>query len=205
VVTRDRRTVQVTLKIHSHRVRYREHVPAALLAAAEALAGSSLTPPAARLRVEARVNQRGASVRVFTCDGHPLRLHRQGRLSKRELWATYIAEHKREGTHFSFSDDDARSGPATEAGPDDTNEVLAARMDLLAPCLRAEAARNRRFKGVTLLFAVGPDGRARGLKLDKSGASSTLRRCLEQALAQIRFGRHGGPPRRVEYPIHIQR
>ena len=82
--------------------------------------------------------------------------------------------------------------------------TAAVRMGLLSPCLQAEARRNRRFRGVTLVFEVRGNGRA-GRVRTKKRSSARLLRCLRGALGQIPFQRHGGSPRQISYPMFIQR
>ena len=197
--------LSVMLTVRSDRVRYKSHVMGALMAAAEALGKSSITPAEVHLQVTALIPMRGIKRRVFSCGIHPLRLLLRNRLGRGELWATYIVERKKKGRHLSFADSET-SGRGRQAQADDpqrVNELLAAHTSVLAPCLQAAARRRRGFSGVTLSFAVSRQGRATGLKI--TPASTPLRRCLERALARIRFSRHRGPPRRVTYPIHIKR
>jgi len=208
LVERDTRAVNVALEIQSDRVRYRTEVLGALMGAAEALRKSPLTPPTSNLQVVASIQMRGVEQHTFSCQGQPLGLFLDGRLSQSEIWSTYIVEKKKGGTQLDFSDDEAsgRGGGKDDEDleEDRTQEVLAAHFNLLAPCLSAEATRSRSFRGATLKFAISKAGRAQGLSL-KEGGSAALRSCLEAALGQIRFQKHGGAPRQVEYPMVIKR
>jgi len=206
-VQRSRGSVSVAMEIRSDRTRYKTHVGAALIGAAEALAKNPLTPPSTQLRVVAEIRFRKVERRTFTCMGQPLKLHLQGRMSNSELWSSYINEHRKGGTQLSFSDEEAGGGSVGGGGDFDgsrVQEILAAHFNELAPCLQKEASRSRRFRGVTLTFAVSPAGKA--VKVGtKERASSGLKSCLGAALGRIRFPRHGGAPRGVEYPMYIQR
>jgi hypothetical protein len=207
-ISRDRQSVSVSLELRSDRVRYRQQAVDALLATAKALKASPLTPPGGQLTVVARVRQRRERRHRFHCSLQSLRLHLAGRLSRRELLGNYVVEDRPGGRRLTFDDAEAAGRAPVDGeldGPDNTNEVLAANFDKLAPCLQAEARRNRRFRGVTMHFAVSASGKAGGLRLDQRRPSAALRRCLERALRAIRFARHRGPPRRVSYPMVIQR
>jgi hypothetical protein len=196
----------VKLGIKTDRVRYKTQVIDALVAAAEALATSSLTPPRTRFEVNGKIRMRRLTTRRFTCEGRALQAHLKGRLSKRDLWSRYVVEHKKQGSHLSFSDDETRGGGGSGRDePDRTSEILSSNFRVLAPCLQAEAGRNRRFKGVTLQFRVSGSGRAQQLSFKERGVSARLKRCLKSALRKIKFQRHGGPPRRVDFPMYIQR
>jgi hypothetical protein len=206
-IQRTARSVSVSMEIKSDRNRYKSHVGKAMVGAAQALAKSPLTPPSSQLKVVARIRFRKVERRTFSCMGQPLKLHLDGRLSTSELWGNYINELGKKGTRMTFSDEEASGGATSDAGDsgeDRTQEILAAHFNLLAPCLQAEARRNRRFRGVTMKFAVGSSGRATGVGT-RERASSTLKRCLSSALSRIRFQRQRGAPRRVEYPMYIQR
>lgn len=206
-VQRSSSSVSVSMEIRSDRNRYRSHVGQAMAGAAEALGKSSLTPPSSQIEVVALIRFRKQQRRRFTCMGQPLKLHLAGRMPTSELWSTYITERKKGGTQLSFSDEEAAGGVASDGGdfdPDRVQEILAAHVSLLAPCLQAEARRSRRFSGVTLKFAVSGAGRATHVST-RERVSSKLLGCLKSKLDRLRFGRHGGSPQRVEYPMYIQR
>jgi len=206
-VQRSGRLVTVSMAIRSDRTRLKTHVGGALIGAAEALARNPLTPPRSELKVVASVRFRKIERRSFSCMGEPVKLHLSGRLSQADLWSNYVTEHKKGGTQLSFSDDEARGGTESVGGGLDearVQEILAGHFSLLAPCLQAEAGRNRRFRGVTLSFAVASSGKATGVST-KERASKQLKSCLESALGRVRFPRHGGAPRPVTYPMYIQR
>lgn len=209
VVEKSGRAVSVEMKINSDRVRYRSSVLGALIGAAEALSKSPLTPPDARYVVVASIRFRKLEKRTYSCEGQPLRLYLGGRLGKGEIWSSYVVEKRKikGSTRMTFSDDEARGGTGggDDDAPDRTSEILAAHFNRMAPCLQAEAGRNRRFRGVTLKFAVSGRGEAVGLSFKERRVSGKLRKCLGAALRTIRFQRHGGAPRRVEYPMYIQR
>jgi hypothetical protein len=205
-VSRGRRQVSVAMEIQSDRNRYKTDVLGALLGAAEALKKNPLTPPSSQLSVVALVRYRKVERKTFTCIGQPLALHLAGRMSQSELWQGYVNERKKGGTQLSFSDEEARGGVGggDEDEDDRTQEILAGHFDMLAPCLQKEASRNRRFKGVTLTFSVAANGKATGVGF-KERVGASLKLCLKAALGRIRFQRHRGSPRRVEYPMYIQR
>ncbi|MCC6750160.1 MAG: hypothetical protein IT371_21010 [Deltaproteobacteria bacterium] len=208
-VRREGAQLRVNLHIKSDRVRYQSSVLAALAGAMEALRQSSLTPATVQLEVVAAVPMRQLEHRTFRCPGHSVLLHLDGRLTGSELWSSYVAEEKKQGTRLAFDDREARGGGAPtdddDEDPQALTEVLSGQVGTLAPCLQQEAARSSRFKGVTLVFAVGPDGRASRLALKEAGASSALRSCLARALERLQFPRRRGAPRQVSFPLYIQR
>ena len=205
-VTRVGRALSVEVTVKSDRVRYRAHVMGALIGAAEALGKSSITPADVQLTVTALVPMRKTKKKIFCCGIHPLQLHLRGRLSRADMWATYVVEQKKKGRHLSFDDDDARGlAPRVSQSPQRVNEILAAHTALFAPCLQAEARRRRAFTGVTLEFAISQQGRSTQLKVTPSATSATTRMCLGRALGRIQFSRHRGAPRRVTYPINVRR
>jgi hypothetical protein len=200
--------VSVDLEIRSDRVRYKSDVLASLVGTAEALRASPVTPPSTSIQVVAQVPFRTVERKSFRCTGQPLGLFLDGRLGQAELWSTYIVEKTKGGTRLTFDDGEASGRTSvedSEEGDDRTNEVLAAHMSLLGPCLTAEAARNPRFKGVTITFAVTASGRAVQVGARESGTSSSLKSCLAAALGKIQFQRHSGAPRQVSYPMLIRR
>jgi hypothetical protein len=202
---RGRASISVALEIQSDRVRYREQVFSAFAGAAEALARSPLTPPNARLRVVASIPMRRVETRTFTCFGQPLGLYLAGKLDQTELWSTYIVEQKRGQRKLTFDDAEAdgREAPSEDEG-DRTDEILSSHSSLLGACLGAEASRNPRFKGGTIRFAISQAGVAEGVSF-KETASPKVLACVREALAQIRFQRHGGAPKLVDYPMLIRR
>jgi hypothetical protein len=206
-IHRSARSVSVAMEIKSDRTRYKSHVGKAFVGAAQALGKNPLTPPNSSLKVVARIRFRKVQRRTFSCMGQPLKLHLDGRITTSELWDSYINELGKKGTRMTFSDEEASGGVSSDdsdSGEDRTQEILAAHFNMLAPCLQAEVKRNRRFRGVTMKFTIGSSGKAGGVGT-KERVSSRLKRCLKSALGKIRFQRQRGTPRRVEYPMYIQR
>jgi hypothetical protein len=209
VVQRDARSVSVDLEIASDRVRYKTDVLGAFAGTAEALRKSPLTPTSSTLRLVATIPFKAVEHRSFSCTGQALGLFLDGKMSQSEIWSTYIVEKKKGGKQLTFDDDEASGRKATDddddgAGDDRTNEVLSGHFNLLAPCLSAEAARNRSFRGATLRFSIASTGKAGALSLRES-SSATLRACLQGALEKIRFPKHRGAPRQVQFPMVIKR
>ena len=204
-ISRTPARVSVELQVRSDRVRCKGHVLRALAETGTALRDNALTPAAGQLKVTALVNAHGATRRVFTCDYRPLLLHVGGRLSSGELWTTYVVETSKKGRRMTF--DDSGEIPEEPAGGEDrTQEILAAHMNLLAPCLQAEAVARSSFKGATIRFVISPGGRAERISIKEREANSArLLTCLKGALGRIRFPARAGAPRQVEYPMFIQR
>lgn len=203
-VRRESGSVSVEIEIRSDRVRVEGHVVDSLVGAMKALKSSSLTPSTVALQVVAMVPHRGTKRRVFRCQGSAVVQYIGGRLSRRALWSNYVLEEKKEGTHMSFSDAETRGGSTVDSGPDRSGEILAHNFGSLSPCLQAEAARNRRFRGLTLEFSVSGQGRAVNVRT-KERVNSRVLRCLRRALGRIAFQAHGKSLRAVSYPMYIKR
>ena len=205
-VSRTPRVASVNLPIKSDRVRCKSHVLRALAEAGAVMRKNPLTPPDGRLKVVAQVQTRGAIRREFTCDYRPLTLHLAGRLSSAELWSTYVVETSKKGVRLTFDDEGSGGRPSPGGGPDRTEEILAAHMSLLAPCLQTEAKARSSFSGVTLQFAISPVGKAERITIKEHRAhTARLLTCLTRAVTRIRFPARAGAPRQVEYPMFIQR
>ena len=204
-IQRQAGSVTVELELRSDRVRYKRHVLDALLATMGVLRKSKLTPETVKFTIVALVPRRGVERKLFRCSGKPVVQVLQGKLTKSELWTSYVSEQRKDVRQLSFSDGEARGGSlSSDRGPDQSGQILARHMSLLAPCLQGEAKRDRRFAGVTLVFSVDGKGRAVQLRT-KERSSAKLQRCLRGALRQIAFQRHGGAPRAVTYPMFIKR
>lgn len=203
-IERQASTVTVEIEIRSDRVRFQSHVLGALVGTMQALRQSSLTPSTVKLTVTAVIPHRKTSRRVFRSSGKAVLEHLDGRLTSRELWASYVVEERKDIKQMTFSDADTKAGGASDSGPDRSAEILASNMGLLSPCLQAEAGRSRSFRGVTLQFAISGSGRATRVRT-KESVSARLKSCLQAALRQIPFQRHGGAPREISYPMLIKR
>lgn len=204
LISRQAGLVTVDLELKSDRVRYKRHVLDALLATMKVLRKSKLTPPQVKLTVIALVPRRGIERKRFSCSGRAVVQALDGSITKSRLWSDYVIEKKKGVRSMSFSDGEARGGATLDRSPDRSGQILAENMRLLAPCLQAEAKRDRRFRGVTLLFSVDGMGRAVSVRT-KERSSSKLLRCVKAALRQIPFQRHGGAPRAITYPMLIKR
>lgn len=196
--------VDVTVEIKTDRIRYRGDVIAALTGAWQALGTDPLTPRAADLTVTASMRFRRVERRHFRCQGYPLDLYLHGRVSAKDLWSTYVRAEQRGGTRFDFGDETDTAGATASDEPDRTDEILAAGFKYLAPCLQAEAVRNRRFRGVTIEFSIGREGAPSELRTRET-TSVPLKACLRRALGRLRFQRQSGAPRQVRYPMLIRR
>ncbi|MBK6846595.1 MAG: hypothetical protein IPG96_03270 [Proteobacteria bacterium] len=204
-VARTEGRLAVELEFRSDRVRYESDVLAALAAATEALQGSSLTPAQVDLTAVALIRLRTTERRRFRCGAEPLRLWLAGRLSAAELWGTYLrGDEPADAARLTF-DGDEGTGSAAEEGPDRSGELLAAHAEPLLACLRDEAARNTRLRGVTLELRLAPSGRAERVEVEEREASARLRQCLRAAVATIPFQGREGAPRVIRYPMYIQR
>ncbi|MSP61099.1 MAG: hypothetical protein EXR72_12290 [Myxococcales bacterium] len=218
-VTRDKgqKTVDTVLRVKGDRNRFQQQVLDALAAAQAGLRENPTTPPEVQLEVAIDIPMKKVETRRFRSPGQPVGLVLDGRLDSAALWANYVEEVKQgkeAGQQLSFSDAEAsgRSGPATpgtvDAPDPDDNEVvalLAANFGSLGACVRTEAARDPKFRGVTLSFQWLPTGRSEGAAPKEAALQNTpMARCLTTALSAIRLPRFSGSPRTIEYPIRVK-
>ncbi len=71
-------------------------------------------------------------------------------------------------------------------------------------CVANEVKRNPGLESVTLSFWVKGDGRPGGIKIQSNGTKRMFR-CLRKQIMALRFREHGGPPKKVLYPLQIAR
>ena len=96
---------------------------------------------------------------------------------------------------------------ASAPDPDDGEAVavLSANFAPLAACARAEAARNRSFRGVVVTFRWTGAGRAENVDVKEAALRRTpLESCLATAIGAVRLPRHNAAPRTIEYPIRVK-
>jgi hypothetical protein len=214
LVNRSGDEASVHLRIHGDRIRFEQQVTDALAAAASGLRANPATP--AKSEIEVRLEGAGgdAGGRLFRSMGPPVGLFLDGKLGRKELWSTYVIEAgKNKGAQvLAFNEGEARGHPSAGstdlAGePDDAEAVavLSAHFAPMRDCARAEAAKNSRFAGVTLVLRWQPDGRATEVTAKEAALrGGELARCLGQAVASIRLPRFGGAPRTIEFPIRVK-
>jgi hypothetical protein len=210
-VSRSGGEASVVMKVRGDRSRVEQQVTEALAAAESALRDSRATPSVVHLEVDVDTGQRGVGPRKFRALGNPVGDYLDSRLDARSLWASYVEEVKKQaaGTQrMDFGDAEAAGGAIADqpANPDEAVAQLASNFAPLGACARAEAERNKKFRGVTLTFSWKGDGTAQ----DVSAKEAPLRggplvKCLAQALAGIRLPRFAGAPQKVEYPIAVKR
>ncbi len=204
--------VSVALKVHGDRSRAQQQVVDALWAAAAALKTSPATPAQSALEVSLDVPMKGTSSKKFRAPGNQVGLFVDGRLDQGTLWSNYVEEvreGKDAGQKMSFSDSDTHGGGGGDDGPaPDDNEALAvinSNFSAIGGCARTEAARNGKFRGVTLTFSWAPSGRADNVSVKEPALKSgPLSQCLAGAMSSIRLPRFSGAPRTIEYPIRVK-
>jgi hypothetical protein len=85
-------------------------------------------------------------------------------------------------------------------------QVLAEHFNRLRDCARGEFARNPRFGGATIQFKWQPQGRATDIQLKEAALrGGPLQQCLQGALSSLRFPKHDGGAKSVEYPLRLKR
>lgn len=210
-VARSGLEASVVMKVRGDRARVEQQVTDALAAAEGALRESRATPQVVHLEVDIDAGQRGSGPRKFRALGNPVSEYLDGRLDARSLWASYVEEVKKQGVgtqRMDFGDTEAAGGALGEspADPDQAVATLAANFGPLGACTRVEAARDKKFRGVTITFNWKGDGTAQDVSTKEAPLrGGPLAKCLAQALTGIRLPRFSGAPQKVEYPIAVKR
>jgi hypothetical protein len=211
-------SVDVTLKVRGDRNRAQQQVLDALAAAAAGLKENPTSPAESQLEVLLDVGTRPDPVRTFRSPGQQVGLFVEKRLDSSSLWSNYVEEVKKQSGAQRMAFDDAEAsgrapaapggGPGGEAGEPDDNQVIALLADNFAQlggCAKNEAAKNPRFRGVTVTFKWLPSGRADGTQPKEAPLRNTpLAKCLAAAMSNIRLPRFSGGPREIEYPIRVK-
>jgi hypothetical protein len=208
-VSRSGSEAHVVMKVRGDRARVEQQVTDALAAAESALRESRATPSIINLEVDLEGGPRGAT-RKFRALGNPVGEYLDGRLDARALWASYVEEVKKQAgaQRMDFGDTEAAGGAIADspANPDEAVATLAANFPALGACTRVEAARDKRFRGVTITFSWKGDGTAQDVSTKEAQLrGGPLATCLKQALSSIRLPRFSGAPQKVEYPIAVKR
>ncbi|HEX9104595.1 MAG TPA: hypothetical protein VF997_20435, partial [Polyangia bacterium] len=209
-VKRGSSTVDVLVKVRGDRARTQQQAIDALAACAAGLRDNPKSPAQAALEVDVDTGMRDGP-RRFRAPGSPVGLYLDGQLSGGNLWASYVAEVKKGQQQLSFDDAEASGrapvGDASAPDPDD-NEAIAVLSSSFAPlaaCARAEAARNRAFRGVVVTFQWTGAGRAEHVDVkERALAGTPLKACLASAIGAMRLPRHNAAPRTIEYPIRLK-
>jgi hypothetical protein len=206
-VAREGGRVDVGLKLRHDRVRQEQHMLDALAATAAALGSSPATPKEGRIEIAEEGAERGGSPARFRCALDPARLYGEGRLDAKSLLSSYV-ERVSTDKGAQRMELDATPG-ADEAGPEPNDDeaiaVISSNFSSLAPCAKAEAAQNPRFRGVTLLVGWSGAGRATSVEVKEPALKGgPLQGCFRRAFETIRLPRFAGPARTIEYPIKLK-
>src|SRR5207244_6291212 len=121
-------------------------------------------------------------------------------------------EGKDAGQRMAFDDAETHGngGPGNnDEGPaPDDNEALAvinSNFSSIGGCARTEAARNGKFRGVTMTFTWTPSGRADNVQAKETNLrGGPLQQCLAGARSPTRLPRFSGAPRTLASPIRVQ-
>jgi len=195
------------LKIRADRSRLQSQVLDALAAAAAGFKENPASPPNLSFEVHANVPMKGVKVQKFKCLGQPVMALLSRQIDASTLWSTYVREIVQEKgvTNMSFDDDDDGK-PGATASDSDAVAVLAEQFNRLRDCARAEIARNPRFGGATITFKWLPQGRASDVMVKEAALrGGALQQCLATAIASLRFPKHDGGAKTVEYPLRLKR
>jgi hypothetical protein len=208
-IARSGGSAQVALHIHGDRSRVEQQVLDALAAATLALRQNPTTPAETTIDVAVDIASRGQATRRFQAPATQVGLYLDGKLSVQSLLSTYVHEAPaaKDATVLSFSDADTHSANPDGEGASDADAVavLSANMAKLAPCVRAEAERDPRFGGVTLVVRWMQDGHVPSATVKGAAPHGELARCLDNAARGIALPRFSGAPRTIEFPIQLRR
>jgi len=209
-VKRGSSSVDVLVKVRGDRARTQQQAIDAFAACAAGLRDNPRSPSQAELEVDVDTGMRDGP-RKFRAPGNPVGLYLDRQMSGGDLWASYVAEVKKGQQQLSFDDAEASghapAGDSMAPDPDDNEavSVLSSNFAPLAACARAEAARNRAFRGVVVTFQWTGAGRAEKIDVKEAALKGTpLRSCLATAIGGIRLPRHNAAPRTIEYPIRLK-
>jgi hypothetical protein len=204
--------VDVNMKVHGDRSRAEQQVVDAMWAAASALKSSPATPAMSQLEIDLDVPMKGSTARKFRAPGNQVGLYVDGKIDQKTLWSNYVEqvkEGKEAGQKMSFNDTEAKGGAIVEDGPppDDNEalEVINSNFGSIGGCAKTEAAKNGKFRGVTITFTWQPNGRADNVQPKEANLKGgPLAQCLAGAMSSIRLPRFSGAPRTIEYPIRVK-
>ena len=209
-VKRGSSSVDVLVKVRGDRARTQQQAIDAFAACAAGLRDNPRSPSQAELEVDVDTGMRDGP-RKFRAPGNPVGLYLDRQMSGGDLWASYVAEVKKGQQQLSFDDAEASghapAGDSMAPDPDDNEavSVLSSNFAPLAACARAEAARNRAFRGVVVTFQWTGAGRAEKIDVKEAALKGTpLRSCLATAIGGIRLPRHNAASRTIEYPIRLK-
>jgi hypothetical protein len=206
-VSRGASGVEVSLKLHPDRTRQEQQLLDALAATAEALRTSTATPSNGRILITAEAAGRGAAPARFRCPLEPASLYSQGRLDAKSLLASYVDKVVDDKNAQRM---DLDSGPGGDEGgpaPDDNEAiaVIGGNFAALGACAKTEAARNPKFRGVTIVIGWAPSGRAATVDVKEPALKAgALPGCLRSAFDSIHLPRFSGGTRTIEYPIRLK-
>jgi hypothetical protein len=206
-VGRQGNNADAVLKIKADRSRLQSQVIDGFAAAAAGFRENPASPPNLTFEVHANVPMKGVKVQKFKCLGQPVMALLNRELDASTLWATYVREivQQKGAVTMSFDDDDDGK-PGAVASDADAVAVLAEHFNRLRDCARGEFSRNPRFGGATIKFSWQPQGRATDISLKESGLrGGQLEQCLQAALSSLRFPKHDGGAKSVEYPLRLKR
>jgi hypothetical protein len=206
-VSRGAGGVEVSLKLHADRSRQEQQLLDALAATGEALRSSTATPSSGRILVTAEGAGRGSAPAQFRCPLEPASLYSQGKLDGKSLLSSYV---EKVVDDKSAQRMDLDSGPGGDEGgpaPDDNEaiSVIGSSFSSLGACAKTEAARNPKFRGVTIVIGWAPSGRAASVDVKEPALKTgPLPGCLRSAFESIHLPRFSGGTRTIEFPIRLK-
>lgn len=102
--------------------------------------------------------------------------------------------------------DMSAAAPAAGTALTDTevDRVVRARWGRFSSCVAKELKRNPNLDHATITFWVRGDGTTGGTKIVSNGTQRMFD-CLKSEIASLRFRAHGGLPRKVTYPLQVDR
>ncbi|MEO6953779.1 MAG: hypothetical protein ABI321_18400 [Polyangia bacterium] len=206
-VARAAGSVDVTLAMPGERSRNDQHVLDGLAAIAEALATSPATPAQGRLEVNIEAESRSVGAARYRCPLDAAQRYARGEVDSKALLASYVEHVNDDKGAQRMNLADTPGADEGAPAPDDSEAVnaITASFSTVGGCAKAEAARNPKFHGVTVVVGWAADGRAASVDVKEPALKSgALPGCLRSAFRNIALPRFSGATRIIEYPIKLK-
>ena len=207
-VARGAGSVDVTLAMKGDRSRNDQHVLDGLAAIADALATSPATPAQGRLEIDIEAESRSVGAARYRCPLDAAQRFSRREIDSKALLASYVERVNDDKGAQRMDLSDAPSADDAAPAPDDSEALnaITASFSSVGGCAKAEAAANRKFRGVTVVVGWAGNGHAASIDVKEPALrSGALPGCLRSAFANIALPRFsGGRTRTIEYPIKLK-
>ena len=156
--------------------------------------------------IEAESRSVGAA--RYRCPLDASQRYARGEVDSRALLASYVEHVNDDKGAQRMELSDAPGADESAGAPDDSEAInaITASFSAVGGCAKAEAAKNPKFHGVTVVVGWAPSGRAASIDVKEQALkSSALPGCLRSAFTSIALPRFsGGTTRTIEYPIRLK-